>query len=148
MKFTPVTKSQHCQINEILASWFWNKIHIKHITKHCQNTSHVIWKQKVYFKTILLKVLTINWSFMVDHYSKFVPRKRTWLRKWVTKLTGLTWSNLPNLSKSLMLQNNCRLMLEAMISRHIVNRIKCPSFFPGPKICDKTQIKWHRQRNM
>lgn len=123
-------------------------LNIKNITKHCQNTSHVIWKQKVYFKTILLKVLTINWSFMVDHYSKFEPRKRTWLRKWVTKLTGLTWSNLPNLSKSLMLQNNCRLMLEAMISRHIVNRIKCPSFFPGPKICDKTQIKWHRQRNM
>lgn len=142
MKFTPVTKRQQCQINEILTSWYWNKIHIKHKKYHKTWSKHITchMKQKVYFKTILLKVLTINWSFMVDHYSKFVPRKRTWLRKWVTKLTGLTWSNLPNLSKSLMLQNNCRLMLEAMISRHMVNRIKCPSFFPGPKICDKTQI--------
>lgn len=97
----------------------------------------------IYFKKNLLKVMTINWCFMDDDifktYSVCLETKLIdkLTHKLNNKVIRLTWSNLPNLSKSLMLQNSCRLMLEAMIRRHIVNRIRCPSFFPGPKICNK-----------
>lgn len=40
-----------------------------------------------------------------------------------------------NLLKSASEQNNCILILEVITSKHIVNIIRLPSFFPGPKIC-------------
>lgn len=54
-------------------------------------------------------------------------------RKWEIEL--YTWGKVSNLWKSLMEQNNWRLTHDVMINKHIVNKIREPSFFPGPKIC-------------
>ena len=45
-----------------------------------------------------------------------------------------TLGKVSNFSKSLMEQKSCRLILEAMISKHIVNSTMLPSFLPGPNI--------------
>lgn len=65
---------------------------------------YMLYENKMFIlKIIFLKVLVINWSFMVDYYLKFVFRKRIWFRKWVIKLIGFIWLNLLNLLKFLML---------------------------------------------
>jgi hypothetical protein len=49
--------------------------------------------------------------------------------KW--KLTSGKLSNFVNSQRK---QNSCMEMLDEMISRHMVNMIRLPSFFPGPNI--------------
>ena len=39
------------------------------------------------------------------------------------------------MSNPSMKQKSCREMLEAMTNRHMVNRIRLPSFLGGPNIC-------------
>lgn len=41
---------------------------------------------------------------------------------------------LSNFVKSQRKQNNCIDMLEDIINKHMVNMIRLPNFFPGPKI--------------
>ena len=47
---------------------------------------------------------------------------------------SLTCGKVSNFAKSMMEQKSWRLMLEVIMSRHMVNRTRLPSFFPGPKI--------------
>lgn len=46
----------------------------------------------------------------------------------------VTSSNVSNLVNSQRKQNNCMDIDELIMSKHIVNIIRLPSFFPGPKI--------------
>ena len=50
------------------------------------------------------------------------------------RLVLLTRGNVSNCLRFLIKQNNCILIEEVMSNKHIVNRIKLPSFLPGPKI--------------
>ena len=60
-----------------------------------------------------------------------------------------TWGKVANLSKPSMKQNSCREMLEAMIRRHMVNRIRLPSFLGGPKICwNQNETDYYHLPNM
>ena len=45
-----------------------------------------------------------------------------------------TCGKVANWSKSLMEQKSCRLTQEVMMSKHMVNSTRLPSFLPGPKI--------------
>lgn len=55
-------------------------------------------------------------------------------RSSTTSTDELTRGNVSNCLRSLMKQNSCILIDEVISSKHMVNRIKLPSFFPGPKI--------------
>lgn len=55
----------------------------------------------------------------------------------------LTCGKVANLWKSLKEQKSWRLTQDVMMSRHIVKRIRLPSFFPGPKIWIKPKKVIH-----
>ena len=57
---------------------------------------------------------------------------------WLSVVYIQTCGNVANLSNSSMEQNSWRLTDDVIISRHIVNSTRLPSFLPGPKI-------YHRQ---
>ncbi|RNA39186.1 hypothetical protein BpHYR1_009504 [Brachionus plicatilis] len=52
------------------------------------------------------------------------------------KRSKITWSKVSNFLYSFepMKQNSCMLTHDVMISKHIVNIMSDPSFFPGPNI--------------
>ena len=59
-----------------------------------------------------------------------------------------TCGKVSNLWKFLIEQKSCRLTQEVMISRHMVNRIRLPSFLPGPNIWQTTQTYAKAYSNM
>jgi hypothetical protein len=67
---------------------------------------------------------------------------RRFLIDWTTTLNiRLTRGNVSNCLRFLIKQNNCILIDEVISSKHIVKRIKLPSFFPGPKIYIKQKFR-------
>lgn len=65
----------------------------------------------------------------IDMYAWEEMRSRT-----TTSIERLTRGKVSNCLRFLMKQNNCILIEEVINSKHMVKRIKLPSFFPGPKI--------------
>ena len=62
-----------------------------------------------------------------------MPEKIFFIENNIEKIR-LTRGNVSNCLRPFIKQNNCILIDDVINNKHIVNKIKLPSFLPGPKI--------------